>query len=408
MGAVAALGAGALALSGPAYASAATADLELTVTGNSIAATSSGKVNDVTVINHGPDAVAELAIEIDWSQLDTSRVEITKPDACEAEPGKKVFYCGYENVKSGEAADLGFELVRKGAVGPAGKLTFTVAHEGTDKNLRNNTKTVNVAVTPSGPDLYAFAYDVPTTFAGGEPKVGTVAPGAQTRMVYEVGNFGDVPTTGLKLQVTLPNGATFAEVEEDCTYNSTNTVATCTYDKFVLVPADADKPGDEIFAAARFYHLINIAAGVRAPSTLKGGVVAVAPIVAATPPAAAAVTEAQAELPEGVEGVAASEENAEAATGPQNSLVGESRLARDADRTDNSDEFHALVAKAAAPTTPAPGAGGGAGELPVTGAKAGLIGGAGAAVLVVGGVLLLSARQRRVVLVTPGDEKPTA
>ncbi|GAB3818182.1 hypothetical protein [Micromonospora zhanjiangensis] len=54
------------------------------------------------------------------------------------------------------------------------------------------------------------------------------------------------------------------------------------------------------------------------------------------------------------------------------------------------------------------GGDGSGGGLPVTGVQAGLIGGVGLGVLLVGGVLFLLARRRRVVLVTPDDEKPTA
>jgi hypothetical protein len=54
------------------------------------------------------------------------------------------------------------------------------------------------------------------------------------------------------------------------------------------------------------------------------------------------------------------------------------------------------------------GSGGGAGDgLPVTGVRAGVLGGVGAAVVVAGAVLFLTARRREVVLVTPDDEKPT-
>jgi LPXTG-motif cell wall-anchored protein len=54
------------------------------------------------------------------------------------------------------------------------------------------------------------------------------------------------------------------------------------------------------------------------------------------------------------------------------------------------------------------GGGGGGGDLPVTGVQAGLIGGVGLAVLAGGGALLVMSRRRKVVLVTPGDETPTA
>ncbi len=59
--------------------------------------------------------------------------------------------------------------------------------------------------------------------------------------------------------------------------------------------------------------------------------------------------------------------------------------------------------KAALKVTVLPGTGGGG--LPITGAKAGLYGGVGLGVLLLGGGLLFLARRRRVVLVAPGDER---
>jgi hypothetical protein len=52
--------------------------------------------------------------------------------------------------------------------------------------------------------------------------------------------------------------------------------------------------------------------------------------------------------------------------------------------------------------------GGDGGGLPVTGVQAGLIGGVGLGALLLGGVLFLLARRRRVVMVNPGDESPAA
>ncbi|MEU5931990.1 hypothetical protein [Micromonospora sp. NPDC047187] len=65
-------------------------------------------------------------------------------------------------------------------------------------------------------------------------------------------------------------------------------------------------------------------------------------------------------------------------------------------------------------TTVSPGTGGGpagggsgGGGLPVTGVQVGLIGGIGVVILLVGGALLVLTRRRKVVLVSPADEKST-
>ncbi|MFC0007850.1 LPXTG cell wall anchor domain-containing protein [Micromonospora siamensis] len=53
------------------------------------------------------------------------------------------------------------------------------------------------------------------------------------------------------------------------------------------------------------------------------------------------------------------------------------------------------------------GDGNGGGTLPLTGAPAVMIGAVGAGVLLAGGAMLMVARRRRVVLVSPGDEEST-
>jgi LPXTG-motif cell wall-anchored protein len=123
--------------------------------------------------------------------------------------------------------------------------------------------------------------------------------------------------------------------------------------------------------------MFNVDKGVK-PGALTGGLVSVEPIVAQ--PSIGAKESTKVELPANVEGLQAA----------------------DVDATDNSDGYAVIVAAQG-------GTGGGdGGSLPVTGPQAGLIGGIGAAVLAAGGAMFLVARRRRVVLVTPGDEKPTA
>jgi hypothetical protein len=249
------------------------------------------------------------------------------------------------------------------------------SHKGVDSKPDNNSATADVVIGETGPDLYAFAPDMPFDLKTGRV-VGAVEPGGTAKLYYEVGNFGDVAVTGVKLTITLPEHATFAEVEPDCEYNSANSVATCTYEKLPIVPADDDTDeGDDIFSAVRFYNVLKIAAEAPAPGSLAGGLVKVEPIVA------------REEAP--------SIERRAAAALPRNAT---GAAARDVDETDNTDEFVVHVAESD----------GGGGGLPVTGARVGLIGGLGAGVLVLGAVLVLVARRRRVVLVPPAEETPTA
>jgi LPXTG-motif cell wall-anchored protein len=73
----------------------------------------------------------------------------------------------------------------------------------------------------------------------------------------------------------------------------------------------------------------------------------------------------------------------------------------DVDASDNTDGFAVLVAG------PAGGTGGGGEDpsLPLTGPVAASVAGAGAVALALGTFLFVSARRRRIVLVTPADGK---
>jgi hypothetical protein len=361
------------AFAAPALAAGST-DLSLTLNDTTLAATTSGKVGDVTVTNKGAETATGVTITFDLSGLDTDLVELPEPadDACDTEGTKIV--CGVVDVKPGANLDLPFELLRKAGSGDAGKLTATVSHSAADPVSGNDSATATVTVSDSsGPDLTVEAPDVPITEEG----IGTVAPGGQADLYYRVSNYGDEPVQGLKLTIQLPEHVTFVEKEDDCEYTADNRTATCTYATFGLIPADDDTDeNDKVFSAGDFVNLIKVADDAPAPGVLSGGVVTAEGIaVVEQPELALRKTTA---LPEGVEGA----------------------KAKDVDEGDNSDEYSVHVAKA--------GGGGGGGELPVTGVQAGLIGGIGLAVVAGGGAMLLVSRRRRVVLAVPDDEKPTA
>jgi hypothetical protein len=359
----------------PAFA-AGDGDLGVTIAGTTIAATSSGKVVDVTVANHGSTVVADSAVAFDLSDLDDSKVAFEKPDVEGCEATDTGFRCFLVDIKPGESLDLGITLTSKGgAAGEAGSITATVTHPGTDPVADNNSATADVAIGESGPDLYSYALDVPFNPETGE--TGTVAPGGEAKLLYSVGNFGDQAVSGVKLTITLPDQVTFVEVEEGCEYNDANNVAMCTYENLPIIPADEDTDEtDENFSAIGFYNLIKVAEGAAAPSTLTDGSVAVEPLVAAEEPSVQ--RQAATNLPENAKGGSA----------------------KDVDATDNIDEFSVFVDDTSG--------GGGGGGLPVTGAQVGLISGVGLAVVAGGVALLLMARRRRVVLVAPQDETPTA
>ncbi|HEX5541768.1 MAG TPA: LPXTG cell wall anchor domain-containing protein [Micromonospora sp.] len=379
-GAVGLVAAGAFAA--PALASDV-ADLAVEAAGGTIAADASGKFSKVTLINRSEDVdAAGILVTLDISKLDQNKVKFADKDCGKPENG--LVFCGIEGdvIPAGARVDWLFPLERvAGATGDAGKITVTIKHDGTDPNPKNDSVTLAVKVGDSGPDLMILADDVDQVVevnSNGKLQFkGALKPGDTTSLLYYVANHGDQAASGVKITIKLPEGVTFTEVEDDCEYAEDNRSAVCTYENLPLIPADEDKSDkDEIYSAAGFYNLITVGSDVTAPAKLTGGTVSVEPLVSRATLNALSATAP--ELPKGVEGMSAA----------------------DVDASDNVDGYTVMVAKAG-------GGGGGGGTLPVTGAEAGLIGGIGLAVVVVGGVLFLMARRRRVVLVTPGDEKST-
>ncbi|GAA4444642.1 DUF11 domain-containing protein [Phytohabitans houttuyneae] len=357
------------ALGAPALAAGPT-DLSLSLSGTTLAATTSGKVGFATVTNKGAETATGIVITFDLSELDTSVVDlpVPAPDACEQD-GSKIT-CHVVDLKPGENADLSFELIRSGD-GTPGELTATVSHEGDDPEAGNDSATATVTISEnSGPDLTVVVPDVPLNEEG---QTGTVAPGEQTELGYVVANFGDLSVQDLKLTIQLPQHVTFVEQEEGCEYSSDNRTATCGYE-ITLIPFDEDSGEEGPYSAAGFFNLIKVADDAPAPAVLGGGLVTAEGTAVQQPEVAA--RRAAPALPEGVEGLSA----------------------KDVDESDNSDEFSVHVAKS--------GGAGGGGELPVTGVQAGLIGGVGLVVVAGGGAMLLMSRRRRVVLAVPDDEKP--
>src|SRR4051812_40997214 len=100
------LTAGALAAFGsPAYADD-TADLAVTLSGTTLAATTSGKISDVTITNHGPSAAAGVVVVFDVSALDSDRVKFEVPDAKACETAGDKVSCGVVDIPAGQALDL--------------------------------------------------------------------------------------------------------------------------------------------------------------------------------------------------------------------------------------------------------------------------------------------------------------
>jgi hypothetical protein len=371
------------ALGSPAYADAGS-NLALSVSDKAIAADSLGKTFVVKVTNNGPEDVGPFGVEFDTSKLDTSKVTFNSlPDitGCEAASPTKIV-CSYEGLgfEKDITVKIPFSLDHvAGTTGDAGSFAVNVVAPA-DLDLSDNEATVKVEIPGNGVDLGVFAADVSRLDENGELTGEPLLPGESSVVFAGFVNQGDKVANGVKVTVKLPEHVTFAEVEEGCTYSPDNRTVTCDYADMNLAPEKFDPTGS--FGAAAFFP-VTVAEDAPGPVNLTGGTfgaLALGESDVEEGPSTLART-AQPKLPENVKALTAED-------------------LKDIDLSDNVDDFIVIVG---AP----PATGGQGGGLPVTGAKVGLVGGIGGAVLAVGAVLFVMARRRRVVLVTPGDETPT-
>jgi hypothetical protein len=377
------LAAGILALAAtPALA--ADVDFGLDLKGSTIALGAEGKPATVSFTNHGTTKPAEVGVRFDATELDDSKVELDLGE-CTVEDGIADCIIDEGSIPGpGETSDLDVPLVKKaGATGSAGKLTVTVLVDG-DANEANNSKTVDVTIAGSGADLRVLAFDVTKIDAENQLTGKPLQPGETSLAYAYVANHGDRTAVGLKVRVSLPEHVTFTEQEGGCEYSTNNRVATCTAEGYPVIPWDQDDTGNKENSSLSIAFAVTVSEDAEGPVSLTGGEWNV--IGLGVESADARKARAVAELPAFAE-----------------KGCGEVEDQVETDASDNTDGFAVLVA--------GPAAGGGAGDgedepgLPVTGPVAASVAGAGAAVLALGVVLFVVSRRRRVVLVTPGDEK---
>lgn len=374
------------ALSAPAYAAGTETDLELSVVGTKVAANAQGKLGWAKITNKGSNTPRELSISADVSELDFSKVIVaTIDEGCSTEGGAQPekWTCelpGDLIPGPGETVEVPVITVKvqPGVNGYRAPVTFTIS-SADDTNTANNSKQAEVVFSEeSGVDLGVEVPDVKEKFdptSGDEP--GPLYAGDTTAVLGWVYNWGDMVANGVRVTVQLPKGVSFAEKEAECTYSADNRKATCQYKTVVLNPTSEGEDADYV---AAFFWLVTVGADVEGPVSLAEG---------------SWTVEALAQSPVG-----------ERRARPTGALPGNVRMVsaaetgvNEVDASDNVDGFAVVVAGDSS---------GGGGGLPVTGVQAGVLGGIGLAVVVAGGVLFLAARRRRVVLVTPGDEKSTS
>lgn len=370
-----------LSAAAPAYAQDAQADVQISLTGTTIADGVAGKFGKLTLSNNGPDAASGIEFTYDLTNLDTSKVDLVLED-CVPDGGIAVCIIDPDGLANGEHVNfIDFLQVVPGATGDAGSITMSITHDGTDPDPANNTVTAPVTIGGTGPDLLVIAPDVhnEADVENFEVLDTPVVPGSDALVEIFVANQGAEDAVGIEISLSLPEHVTFTLPEPECTHAVGDSTTTCSYASVTLTAGygpDTETCNNNE-PCAFFVFPVRVSEDAPSPASLTGGV------------AAAWAMEAMLF-------------SAPAAELPRNLTAGP---APDVDPSDNTSTFTVFVSE----VDDEPGGGGGGlgdddGPLPVTGAPALLIGGTGAAVLAAGAVLFLVARRRRVVLAAPDSD----
>ncbi|MBM0256093.1 LPXTG cell wall anchor domain-containing protein [Micromonospora sp. 4G55] len=396
-GAVALLAAGGLAtVAAPAQA-ADQADLELIPISYELAKgvkEAKAKPFKFQVDNtRGAVDAKDVAVTVETKGLKDRKVGVVVPDGCEVEGSR--FTCLLGDLTAGTTEDFGIPLFSTGGRGAGGTLVVTISAATADPDLENNTVEHDITVARPGYDLTTWVQDVyaDVTVDGdeaGESGLKPVKPGDTAPLDWAIYNDGSRKATGVAYGITLPVGVTFAEVPEGCVEQELGGLAQAYCEDAGAVL----RPGQFYTSDVR----VKVGADVT-EKVLRPGFVFAA----------------------GLDGAQGRPEEE-----PQVASLGQRRAFTETDDLDNIAQFDVFVDLSTGPSpSPSPtgqptagpsgqptatptsggGNGGGDGGLPVTGVQVGLIGGIGGAVLLAGGALLVLSRRRKVVLVTPGDEK---
>ena len=392
------------AVAGPAYA-ADKADLQLIPLSYQLAkGVSEAKAKPFKFqVNNtvGTVDAKDVRVTVETKGLKSAKVGVLAPQGCDIRG--TTFSCLLGDLPAGTTEDFGIPLFSTGGKGAAGTLTVSISAANGAGVL--DTVEHDITVTDPGYDLTTWVQDVyaDVTVDGddaGEAGLRPVRPGQTAPLDWAVFNDGSERATGISYGITLPAGVTFAKLPEGCVEQNLGGFANAYCEDLGAVL----KPGQYYTADVR----VTVGADVTEKLLRPGFVWAAGLDSAAGTP----------------------EEQPKVATSAQR------RAFSEADDGDNTAQFDVFVDQSpqstpsptptvqptstptAGPTptgsvtaVPTPTAGGGAGGgsgdggLPVTGAQVGLIGAIGAAVVAAGVALMMLSRRRKVVLVTPGEER---
>ncbi|MDG4827980.1 hypothetical protein O7627_01520 [Solwaraspora sp. WMMD1047] len=311
----------------PAYATGQ-ADLAVEIDGATLRGTDPDKAVVVTVVNRGTVTARSVRLRVtgwvDSEVMNPATLRFCAADDAETVPSPRPTAvpslqvsidrtCAVADLPAGASTALrATPRTAANATGTVGKLTLTVSHAGTDARPADNAASSSLTLAgPAEQDLYVRAWSVPaevaqppetgagaTQVAAAFAAVGAVEaaraaavpPGGVGELRFEVGNRGAGLSGGMTVVVRLPDQVRFAETHPGCAYGTDHRSATCTYLDLPLVPSvdDAD-PGDRVYSALRFSHLLRVADSAPAPATLDGGLLRVTPVAAGYVPGLEAV-----------------------------------------------------------------------------------------------------------------------
>jgi len=332
------------------------ADVEVALTGTTIAADADGKVATITITNNGPGPIEGLELVFVSTDLDQDKVTFQIAFCGPGGPVLGEDICpldGDDVPPPGGHRTLDVNLVREaGATGDAGSLTVRVNTASPDPDEDNNESTAPVTINSLGADLRVLAPDVYAVDSHGNPTRDPIPAGGSSVLIVDIFNQGDADGSGLSIDVHLPDHVTGESVGNECTPSQPAQDLQCAFET-VLVSTCTEHPDSCGF---RFHLPVTVAADAPGPVALTGGNVAAFTAALVPQPD----LRDSGHLPPGLTRITAASPD-------------------DVDGTDSSAEFSVFVA----------------GHLPVTGVRIGQFVALGAALVVFGALLVLLARRRR-------------
>ncbi|WP_036390796.1 hypothetical protein [Micromonospora chokoriensis] len=405
---------------------------------------------------------------VDTSKLDSGKVRVVVPDGCKVN-GEK-FTCRLGDLPAGTSEDFGIPIFSIGGRGAAGALVVNIRSTTDDPNKEDNRVKHDITVTEPGYDLTSWVQDVNANVvvngvSGDDPDLRPVRPGETVPVDWAIYNDGSRKATGLAYVLTLPAGVTFDTLPDTCTAQTFGVAqALCQDDGAVIRPGDyytadikvtvgKDVKEPVLRVGELVAHGLDAAAGQpeekpeRASSAQRKTFTEVdegdnqaifdvfvdqavdptpTPTVTPTGSPTPTVTPTQSPTPTPTPTVTPTETPTptptvtptETPTPTPTVTPTETPTPTPTVTPTETPTPTPTVTPTESTTTPgttvSPGTGGGSagggsggGGLPVTGVQVGLIGGIGVIILLVGGALLVLSRRRKVVLVSPADEKST-